>query len=313
MVAGSGIHTRGRKSQRSRLASTSASTLSVLILASAMARVRSGLETTTSATKGCSRRTTAQVLVVASTAMWVPGGRCLRAKPVMASRVVEKWSRWRTLPVSSRTKASTIFLCKSSAANGIINSLLICGERAGSFSVQRERPPETRLPVTRYWMDRVGGRRRQGQNGTYLFELEVQPGGPEGRPDTTAGSQPIRIIGRPQGVRPCSPWMVGCSSHLVPSPVSNSRSQLARGWQVPAKQLPAGVYAMPRSYHARYDVLNHLIQVTMPRYNASSQITTTQTRTFNYTTSNQVGSLLLSATNPENGTVTYTYGANNLI
>src|SRR5271165_6204805 len=44
MVAGSGIHTRGRKSQRSRLASTSASTLSVLILASAMARVRSGLD-----------------------------------------------------------------------------------------------------------------------------------------------------------------------------------------------------------------------------------------------------------------------------
>src|SRR5271165_1264285 len=189
----------------------------------------------------------------------------------------------------------------------------VCGERAGSFSVQRERPPETRLPVTRFWMGRVGGRRRQGQNGTYLFELAVQPGGPEGRPDTTAGSKPISVVGRPQGVRPCSPWMVGCSSHLVPSPVSNSRSQLARGWQVPAKQLPAGVYAMPRSYHARYDVLNHLIQVTMPRYNASSQITTTQTRTFNYTTSNQVGSLLLSATNPENGTVTYTYGANNLI
>src|SRR5271165_3213164 len=70
------------------------------------------------------------------------------------------------------------------------------------------------------------------------------------------------------------------------------------------------------TYHVTnyaYDVLNHLIQVTMPRYNASSQITTTQTRTFNYTTSNQVGSLLLSATNPENGTVTYTYGANNLI
>src|SRR5271155_3518210 len=186
-------------------------------------------------------------------AMWVPGGRCLRAKPVMASRVVEKWSRWSTLPVSSRTMALTIFLCRSSAANGIINSLLICGERAGSFSVQRERPPETRLPVTRFWMDRVGGRRRQGQNGTYLFELEVQPGGPEGRPDTTAGSKPISVVGRPQGVRPCSPWMVGCSSHLVPSPVSNSRSQLTRRRQVPAKHLPAGVCAMPRSNHARYD------------------------------------------------------------
>src|SRR5271165_3377712 len=138
----------------------------------------------------------------------------------------------------------------------------VCGERAGSFSVQRERPPETRLPVTRFWMDRVGGRRRQGQNGTYLFELEVQPGGPEGRPDTTAGSQPIRIIGRPQGVRPCSPWMVGCSSHLVPSPVSNSRSQLARGWQVPAGRLLAGGAAMPLSNHARYDDQDRLMEYT---------------------------------------------------
>jgi len=62
-----------------------------------------------------------------------------------------------------------------------------------------------------------------------------------------------------------------------------------------------------------YDVLNHLTLVTMPRYNASSQVTTTQTRTFNYTASNVVGALLLSATNPENGTVTYTYGSNNMI
>jgi len=35
--------------------------------------------------------------------------------------------------------------------------------------------------------------------------------------------------------------------------------------------------------------------------------TGTQTRTFNYTTGTTVGTLLLSATNPENGTVTYTY------
>jgi RHS repeat-associated protein len=47
--------------------------------------------------------------------------------------------------------------------------------------------------------------------------------------------------------------------------------------------------------------------------------TTTQTRTFNYATAgrhgNTVGGFLLSATNPENGTVTYTYnsGGNNLL
>src|SRR5579863_1221280 len=40
---------------------------------------------------------------------------------------------------------------------------------------------------------------------------------------------------------------------------------------------------------------------------------TTQTRTFNYTTLTTVGTNLLSATNPENGTVTYTYTSNNLM
>src|SRR6266852_5552347 len=50
-----------------------------------------------------------------------------------------------------------------------------------------------------------------------------------------------------------------------------------------------------------YDILNHLTTVSMPR------ATGTQARTFNYTTGTTVGTLLLSATNPENGTVTYTY------
>ena len=40
----------------------------------------------------------------------------------------------------------------------------------------------------------------QGRNGNYLFELEAQPGGPEGRSNTTAGSQPIGVIERPQSV-----------------------------------------------------------------------------------------------------------------
>ena len=48
-----------------------------------------------------------------------------------------------------------------------------------------------------------------------------------------------------------------------------------------------------------YDVLNHLTVVSMQRG------TTTQTRMFNYTTGHTVGAFLLSATNPESGTVTY--------
>jgi RHS repeat-associated protein len=52
-----------------------------------------------------------------------------------------------------------------------------------------------------------------------------------------------------------------------------------------------------------YDILNHLTQVSMPRGS------NTQTRTFNYIPSgtNSVGAFLLSAINPENGTVNYTY------
>ncbi len=56
-----------------------------------------------------------------------------------------------------------------------------------------------------------------------------------------------------------------------------------------------------------YDILNHLIQVSMPRG------TNMQTRTFNYLTGTTVGIDLLSATNPENGTVTYTYNTDHTL
>jgi YD repeat-containing protein len=51
-----------------------------------------------------------------------------------------------------------------------------------------------------------------------------------------------------------------------------------------------------------YNAMNKLIQVQMTRNG------TTQTRTFNYDQGGQ-GVMLLSAVNPENGTVTYTYNA----
>jgi len=54
-----------------------------------------------------------------------------------------------------------------------------------------------------------------------------------------------------------------------------------------------------------YDILNNLIQATIPRGN------NTQTRTFNYiNATNNPGAFLFSATTPENGTVTYTYNTN---
>ena len=57
-----------------------------------------------------------------------------------------------------------------------------------------------------------------------------------------------------------------------------------------------------------YDLLGHLTQVQMPRGG------TTQYRSFNYQDmQGRVGANLLSATNPENGTVTYTYNADNTV
>ena len=61
---------------------------------------------------------------------------------------------------------------------------------------------------------------------------------------------------------------------------------------------PAGGSNFTTSY--TYDLLKRLIGVSMPRF------TGTQTRSWTYS-----GAFLTSATNPENGTVSYTYGSNN--
>src|ERR1700722_10203151 len=52
-----------------------------------------------------------------------------------------------------------------------------------------------------------------------------------------------------------------------------------------------------------YDILNHLTLASMPRG------ANTQNRTFNYNSGTTVTGFLQSATNPENGTVTYTYNS----
>jgi RHS repeat-associated protein len=58
-----------------------------------------------------------------------------------------------------------------------------------------------------------------------------------------------------------------------------------------------------------YDVMNHLTQVSMPRGGGSPQV-----RSFNYTYSNGVTvPYMLSSTNPETGTVSYTYDTNGVL
>src|SRR5712692_8751799 len=99
-VAVGGSHTRGKKSHRRSCPNTSASTLSVLILASAIALVLSGLDTTTSATKGFKMATPSHVLVVASSATLSVGCKYRRPNCSNASRVHPQ--RWRdsTFPAS---------------------------------------------------------------------------------------------------------------------------------------------------------------------------------------------------------------------
>ena len=54
-------------------------------------------------------------------------------------------------------------------------------------------------------------------------------------------------------------------------------------------------------------MLNHLTRVSMTRNG------TLQTRTFNYTSGTTVGAHLLSASNPENGLVSYTYNSDHTL
>ena len=105
--------------------------------------------------------------------------------------------------------------------------------------------------------------RANGQNGTYLFELGAQPGGPEGRPHTTAGSKPIAVTGRPRGVRPRSPRLVRMSSHLVPYPVSLSRTPNARARQAVEESVAMRQRRGPWGNHARYDADGRRVKATV--------------------------------------------------
>src|SRR6266852_2852166 len=99
-VSAGGSHTRGKKSQRKSCANTNASTLSVLILASAIAFVFSGLDTTTSATNGFRMATTSHVFVVASSATLSVGCKYLRPNSSNPSRVHPQHWRSSTFPAS---------------------------------------------------------------------------------------------------------------------------------------------------------------------------------------------------------------------
>jgi hypothetical protein len=160
-VASSGSHTDGRNPAASSCANTAASTLSVLTLASAIARVFCGLETTTRPTCCSSSRAIASVLPVASRATSSLKHR-LSANSRSASGVVWIRPAWRT------TLSSQMATWASS--------------RWTSRPMHRRIPllPSSSLP----------GEHRQA-NDTYGSALAAQPGESQGRPCTNSGSQPI--------------------------------------------------------------------------------------------------------------------------
>ena len=140
------------------------------------------------------------------------------------------------MPAVSMMATSTSFLCTSSPANCIMEiTSMITGER---------KPSPT-------------GMLAFGQNSNYLFELTAQPGGPEGRSLTTAGSRPIPIHDRPQGVRPSSPGL-DLGSTPCPKPGSaTSRSHFATFVQL-VEGLACGPKCCSGINHARYDAFGQL-------------------------------------------------------
>jgi YD repeat-containing protein len=97
--------------------------------------------------------------------------------------------------------------------------------------------------------------------------------------------------------------MGNLTSVVEPNPAMNPTA-LPPAAQTPVASLAASSYLVT-TY--AYDILNHLTQVSMTRG------TTTQTRTFNYTSGTTVGAYLLGATNPENGTVNYAYNGDGTV
>jgi hypothetical protein len=241
-VASSGSHTDGRNPAASSCANTAASTLSVLTLASAIARVFCGLETTTRPTCCSSSRTIASVLPVASRATSSLKHR-LSANSRSASGVVWIRPAWRT------TLSSQMATWASS--------------RWTSRPMHRRIPllPSSSLP----------GEHRQA-NDTYGSALAAQPGESQGRPCTNSGSQPIeRSPACPTCVcsrmplsrtvapyssanrdhRPADPWTQAASTafHTSYQPGRGRPQFVATHWQVRrSPTLPGGLPTLEVSY-----------------------------------------------------------------
>src|SRR5712691_11807746 len=167
-VSAGGSHTRGKKSQRKSCANTAASTLSVLILASAIALVFSGLDTPTSATNGFRMATTSHVLVVASSATLSVGYKYLRPNSSHASRVHPQRLAVQHLPGLVDDTAHRHFLMDiQSYIPDLFTHCCSPGSSLRRCRGQRGHTVTSHLVLL-------------GPFGTYLCELVAQPGQPQG-------------------------------------------------------------------------------------------------------------------------------------
>ncbi|MCC7538972.1 MAG: RHS repeat-associated core domain-containing protein, partial [Deltaproteobacteria bacterium] len=91
-----------------------------------------------------------------------------------------------------------------------------------------------------------------GPIGNYLFELAAQPGGPQGRSNTTTGSKPNTRIDRPRGEWPACTASLRWN-HLAPCPVR------VRGSRAEAFHQEIGVARRPG--HTQYDAAGRLFEV----------------------------------------------------
>jgi hypothetical protein len=165
-VCSSGIHTAGRKSAASSSARIAASTLSVLIFASAIARVFAGLDTTTRAARRANGAAIAHVFPVTSNATTSVGAKVF-ANARTCSVVVANRPSWVTTP-----SCQIATWAKSRCTSCPMHRLLIVTTIS--------------LPNSSRCVIGSGG----GRNGSYGSVRAAQPGRSQGRPPTNTGYQP---------------------------------------------------------------------------------------------------------------------------
>ncbi len=139
--------------------------------------------------------------------------------------------------------------------------------------------------------------RVEGSTGSYLFEFETHPGGPQGHSDTTAGSTPITVSELPRHGCPRSRF-VSLSATLPP----------LRNRAVPSLEPQSRTPIEPRRNHVSRPLLKHA------RYDVSGNMTSegSPTQTLATTRTYDNADRLTKITAPFGNGLTTTFGLDNM-